>query len=186
MEFTAKQIAEFVGGHVIGDENATVNTFAKIEEGKKGALSFLSNPKYTHWLYDTESSIVLVNNDLVLEHEVKATLIRVSNAYEAVAKLLQLYESMKPKKTGIDPLASIASSAKIGENVYIGPFAVISEGAVIGDNSQISAHVVVGDGAKLGTKCLIYPNVTIYQGCQIGNNVTIHAGSVIGADGFGF
>ena len=168
MEFTAKQIADFIGGRVEGNENATVNTFAKIEEGKEGAISFLSNPKYTHYLYDTKSSIVLVNEDLQLEQEVKTTLIRVRNAYESVAQLLQLYESMKPKETGIDSLAFVSPTAEIGKDVYIAPFAYI------------------GDNVKIGDGCRIYPHVTIYEGCRIGNNVTIHAGSVIGADGFGF
>ena len=186
MEFTAKQIAEFVNGNVEGDENAAINTFAKIEEGKPGAISFLSNPKYTHYLYTTESSVVLVNADLKLEQEVKATLIRVPNAYEAVARLLQLYDTMKPKKTGVSPLASIAASAKIGENCYVGPFACIGENVVVGDNCQIYPHVTLGDGAKIGNACLFYPNVTVYHGCKIGNSVTIHSGSVIGADGFGF
>jgi UDP-3-O-[3-hydroxymyristoyl] glucosamine N-acyltransferase len=186
MEFTAKQIAEMIGGRVEGNENAAVSSFAKIEEGREGAISFLSNPKYTHFLYDTKSSIVLVNDDLELEHPVGATLIRVKNAYEAVARLLQLYEQMKPRKTGIDPTASIAASATIGKDVYIGAFAVIGEGTVIGDGTQIYPHTVVGDGVKVGEKCLIYPNVTIYQGCRLGNRITIHAGSVIGADGFGF
>lgn len=186
MEFTAKQIAEFVQGRVEGDENATVNTFAKIEEGVPGAISFLSNPKYTHYIYETKSSVVLINEDVVLDKPVSATLIRVKNAYECVAKLLQLYESMKPKKTGIDEKASVSSSATIGKDVYIGPFAVIGEGAVIGDGTQIYPHTVIGDGVTVGEECLLYPNVTIYQGCKLGNNVTIHAGSVIGADGFGF
>ena len=168
MEFTAKQIAEFVQGRVEGDEQAAVNTFAKIEEGREGAISFLSNPKYTHYLYDTKSSIVLINEDVELEHPVSATLIRVKNAYESVARLLQLYESMKPKKTGVDPLAYVSPTAKIGQDVYIAPF------AYIGDN------VTVGDGSR------IFPHVTIYEGCRIGKNVTIHAGAVIGADGFGF
>ena len=168
MEFTAKQIAEFVQGRVEGNENAAINTFAKIEEGHEGAISFLSNPKYTHYLYDTKSTIVLINEDVVLEQPVSATLIRVKNAYECVAKLLQLYESMKPKKTGVDPLAFISPTAEIGQNVYIAPF------AYVGDN------VKIGDGSR------IYPHVTIYEGCRIGKNVTIHAGSVIGADGFGF
>jgi len=186
MEFTAKQIAEFINGRVEGDENAAIHTFAKIEEGQPGAISFLSNPKYSHYLYDTKSTIVLINDDLQLEQKVSATLIRVKNAYESVAKLLQLYESMKPKKTGIDPLAFVSPKATIGQDVYIGAFACIGDGAVIGDGSQIYPHVVIGDGVKMGAKCLIYPNVTIYQGCRMGNNVTIHAGSVIGADGFGF
>ena len=186
MEFTAGQIAEMIGGRVEGNEQAAVHTFAKIEEGKEGAVSFLSNPKYTHYLYDTRSSVVLVNEDLQLEHPVSATLIRVKNAYEAVAKLLQLYESMKPRKKGIDPLASVAPTATIGQDVYIGPFACVGDGTVIGDGTQIYPHTVIGDGVKVGQQCLFYPNVTIYQGCQIGSSVTIHAGSVIGADGFGF
>lgn len=186
MEFTAKQIAELIQGRVEGNENATVRTFAKIEEGTEGAISFLSNPKYTHYIYDTKSSVVLINEDVELEKPVSCTLIRVKNAYECVAKLLQFYESMKPAKTGIDPLASISPKAKVGENVYVGPFAVIGDGAVVGDGCQIYAHTVIGDGVQVGQKCLLYPHVTIYQGCKIGNNVTIHAGSVIGADGFGF
>ena len=168
MEFTAKQIADMIGGRVEGNENAKINTFAKIEEGKEGAISFLSNPKYTSYIYETKSSVVLVNNDLHLERPVSCTLIRVDNAYECVAKLMQAYAQMQPKKTGIDSLAFVAKSAKIGKDVYIAPFACIGE------------NVTIGDG------CAIYPHVVIYDGCQIGNNVTIHAGSVIGADGFGF
>ena len=168
MEFTAKQIAELIEGRVEGNENAIVNTFTKIEEGREGAISFLSNPKYTHFLYDTKSSVVLINEDIELEKPVSPTLIRVKNAYESVARLLQLYESMKPKKTGVDALAFVASSAKIGKDVYVGPFCYIGDGVVIGDGTRI------------------YPNVTIYDGCRIGQRVTIHAGAVIGADGFGF
>jgi len=168
MEFSAKQIAEFIGGRVEGNEQATVHTFAKIEEGKEGAITFLSNPKYTQYIYDTKASIVLVNEDLQLEHPLSATLIRVKNAYECVAKLMQMYAAALPKKTGIDPLASVSATAQIGKDVYIGPF------------------TYVGDGVKIGDGSRIYPNVTIYDGCQIGNRVTIHAGAVIGADGFGF
>ena len=186
MEFTAKQIAELIQGKVEGNEQATVRTFAKIEEGVPGAISFLSNPKYTHYIYETKSSVVLVNEDVVFEKPVSATLIRVKNAYECVAKLLQFYESTKPRKIGIDPLASISPKATIGEDVYIGAFAVIGDGAVIGKGTQIYPHVVIGDGVTIGEKCLLYANVTIYQGCKLGNNITIHAGAVIGADGFGF
>lgn len=185
MEFSAKQIADFIQGEVVGDENATVQTFAKIEEGMPGAISFLANPKYASYLYETQSSIVLVNKDFEPEKEVKTTLIKVNNAYESVAKLLTLYEMSKPKKTGIDPLASISSSAQIGENVYIAPYAVIGEGVVIGNNTQIHANAVIGDNAKVGNNCIIYPNATVYHECRIGNNVILHAGSVIGADGFG-
>ena len=186
MEFTAKQIADLIQGRVEGDENAKVTTFAKIEEGVPGAISFLSNPKYTHYIYDTQSSVVLINEDVELEKPVSPTLIRVKNAYECVAKLLQFYESMKPRKTGIDPLASIAASAKIGKDVYIGAFTVVGENTVIGDGVQLYPHVVIGDGVAIGEHSTLYPNVTVYQGCKLGNNVTIHAGSVIGADGFGF
>ena len=168
MEFTAKQIADFIGGRVEGNEQATVHTFAKIEEGKEGAITFLSNPKYTQYIYETKASIVLVNNDLQLEKPVSATLIRVENAYECVAKLMQMYAAALPKKTGVDPLAFVAASAQIGKDVYIGPFTYVGEGVKIGDGTRI------------------FPNVTIYDGCQIGSNVTIHAGAVIGADGFGF
>ena len=185
MEFSAKQIAEYIHGVVVGDENATVQTFAKIEEGMPGAISFLANPKYVSYIYETQSSIVLVNKDFEPEKEVKATLIKVDNAYESVAKLLTLYEMSKPKKTGISPLASVASTAKVGENVYIAPYAVIGEGVVIGNNTQIHANAVIGDHAKVGDNCIIYPNATVYHECRVGNNVILHAGSVIGADGFG-
>lgn len=186
MEFTAKQIAELIQGKVEGDENTAIHTFAKIEEGIPGAISFLANPKYTHYLYETKSSIILINEDVELDKPVSATLIRVKNAYESVAKLLQFYESMKPQKTGIDPQASISSKASIGKDVYIGAFAVIGDGAVIGNGTQIYPHTVIGDRVCIGEQCIIYPNVTIYSGCKLGNKVTIHAGSVIGADGFGF
>ena len=186
MEFSAKQIAEFIQGTIVGDENATVHTFAKIEEGIPGAISFLSNPKYTHYIYDTQSSIVLVNNDFVPEKEVKATLIKVNNAYESLAKLLNLYEMSKPKKTGIDPLAYIAPTAKIGQNVYVAPFAYVGDNAEIGDNTSLHPHATVSSGAKVGSNCILYPNTTVYHDCRIGNNCILHAGSVVGADGFGF
>ena len=186
MEFTAKQISEFVQGHVEGNENATVHTFAKIEEGVEGAISFLSNPKYTHYIYDTKSSIVLIDENVELEHPVKTTLIRVKNAYECVAKLLQLYESMKPKKTGIDSLAFVSPSSKVGMDCYIGAFAYVCDNAVVGDGCQIYPHATICDNVKMGDNCLVYPKVTVYHDCKIGNRVTLHAGSVVGADGFGF
>lgn len=186
MEFTAKQIAQVVNGEIIGDENATVSTFAKIEEGKPGSISFLSNPKYTNYVYNTEASIVLIDKTTELEQPVKTTLIRVDNAYECVAKLLQIYEASKPKKTGIDPLAFVSSDAKIGKDCYIGAFSYIGSNVEIGDGTQVNPHVTVCDNVKIGNNNILYPNVTIYHGCVIGNHVIIHSGSVIGADGFGF
>ena len=168
MQFTAKQIADFIGGRVEGNEQAIVSTFAKIEEATEGAITFLSNPKYTSYIYETKASIVLINDDLELDHPVEPTLIRVPNAYECVAKLMQMYAASLPKKTGVDSLAFVSKTAEIGQDVYVGPFAYI------------------GDGVKIGDGTRIFPNVTIYDGCQIGKNVTIHAGAVIGADGFGF
>lgn len=186
MEFTAKQIAAYIGGEIVGDENATVHTFAKIEEGMPGALSFLSNPKYTAYIYDTQSSIVLVNSDFVPEKPINATLIKTANAYESLAKLMMLYESVKPKKQGISSMASIAESATIGENVYIGPFVCIGEKAVVGNSTIIEANVSIGDGATVGDNCLLYNGVTIYHDCRVGNRCILHAGSVVGSDGFGF
>lgn len=167
-------------------ENATVHTFAKIEEGIPGAISFLSNPKYTPYIYETEASIVLVNKDFTPEQEVKATLIKVDNAYESLAKLLNLYEMSKPKRTGIDPRAYVAETAKIGKDVYIAPFACIGDHAEVGDNTVIHPHATVGGGAKIGSNCILYANATVYHDCRVGNNCILHAGCVIGADGFGF
>ncbi|MBE6287039.1 MAG: UDP-3-O-(3-hydroxymyristoyl)glucosamine N-acyltransferase [Mediterranea massiliensis] len=186
MEFSAKQIAAFVQGEVIGDENASVNTFAKIEEGIPGAISFLANPKYTHYIYDTQSSIVLVNKDFVPEQEVKATLIKVDNAYESLAKLMTLYEQSNPKRTGIDPLAYVAPTAKVGKDVYLAPFSCVGDNAEIGDGTTLHPHATVGSNAKVGNNCILYSHATIYHDCRIGNNCILHAGSVIGSDGFGF
>lgn len=186
MEFSAKQIAEFIHGVIVGDENATVHTFAKIEEGVPGTISFLSNPKYTHYIYDTKSSIVLVNKDFVPEKEISTTLIKVDNAYECIAKLLTLYEMNKPKKKGIHPLAFIDPTAKIGENVYIGAFAVIGENAVISDGVAIHSHATICENVIIGENSILYPNVTVYHDCRVGKRCILHAGCVIGADGFGF
>ena len=186
MEFTAKQIAAYLQGEIVGNENATVHTFAKIEEGVPGAISFLSNPKYTPYLYDTQASIVLVNKDFVPEHEVKPTLIKVDNAYDCLARLLTLYEQSKPKKTGIDPLAFIAPTAQVGKDVWIAPFAYVGEHAVVGDRTRIYPHATVDDGARIGEDCILYAGATVYHDCRIGNRCTLHAGSVVGADGFGF
>lgn len=186
MVFTAQQIAGYTGGTVDGDPNATISTFAKIEEGTEGALSFLANPQYEQYIYETKSSIVLVNKDFQPAQEVKATLVRVDNAYESVAKLLQLYQSMQQKRVGIDPLAFIDPSAKIGKDCYIGPFVAIAEGVEIGDGVVLHPHVTIGRDAKVGCGTEIYSNAVIYHHCVVGANCILHAGCVIGADGFGF
>lgn len=186
MEFTAAAIAEFLKGEIIGDPEIKVNTIAKIEEGHKGALSFLANPKYEHFIYSTESSVVLVNRDFIPSSPVKATLIKVINAYESFASLMTLVDQSRPKKKGIHPTAVIEKSARVGADAYIGAFAYIGENCVIGNNCRIYPHACIGDNTKIGDDCLIFSGVKIYHECIIGNKCTIHAGSVIGSDGFGF
>ena len=186
MVFTAQQIAGFTGGTVDGDPNAAVSSFAKIEEGTEGSLSFLANPQYESYIYETKSTIVLVNADFNPSKDIKATLVRVDNAYEAVAKLLQLYQSMQEKRVGISSLAFIDPSAKIGKDCYIGPFVAIAEGVEIGDGVVLHPHVTIGKNAKVGSCTEIYSNAVIYHDCKVGSNCILHAGSVIGADGFGF
>lgn len=186
MKFTAKQIADLLQGEVVGNADATVETFAKIEEGFEGALSFLANPKYEQYLYDTKSSIVLVNRDFQPQQEVAATLVRVDNAYEAIARLLTFYEQATAKRTGVHPTACIAETAQVGEDCYIGPYVYIGENVVIGKGSQIYAHTVIEERATVGENCIFYPNVSVYHDCVIGNRVILHSGCVIGADGFGF
>ncbi len=186
MKFTAQQIASYLNGSIEGNPDVSVQTFAKIEEGTEGAISFLANSKYEQYIYDTKSSIVLVNRDFQAQQPVNTTLIRVDNAYEAIARLLTLYEQTQNKREGIHPLAFIAETATIGENCYIGPFAYIGENVTIGEGTQIYAHVVVEERVKIGSRCLLYPNVSVYHDCLVGNRVILHSGCVIGADGFGF
>ncbi|MBO4451852.1 MAG: UDP-3-O-(3-hydroxymyristoyl)glucosamine N-acyltransferase [Bacteroidaceae bacterium] len=186
MEFTAQQVAAYINGTVEGDMNAVINNFAKIEEGVPGAISFLANPQYEHYIYETKSSVVLVNEDFKPTQPVSATLIRVKNAYEAVSRLLQLYESMKPKRTGISSLAFIAETAKVGKDVYIAPFVAIGDNAEVGDGAELHPHATIGARAKVGRNTIMYSNSVVYHDCVVGNNCILHAGCVIGADGFGF
>ncbi|MBE0674193.1 MAG: UDP-3-O-(3-hydroxymyristoyl)glucosamine N-acyltransferase [Bacteroidales bacterium] len=186
MEFTAGMIAEFLKGTVEGDPLVKVSTIARIEEGFPGALSFLANPKYEHYIYTTGSSIVLVNSDFSPSAPVTATLVRVADSYKAFAALLTMYEQSRPVKRGIHPTAVIEASASVGSDVYIGPYVYIGEKVVVGDRSRIYAHSSIGDGTRIGDECVIFAGVKIYHECIIGNKCTIHAGSVIGADGFGF
>lgn len=186
MAFTARQIAELINGEIAGNPDELVNTFAKIEEGTKGAISFLADLKYEQYLYTTPASVVLVSKSFEPSQPVGATLIKVEQPYEALAKLMAFYESTKQRKTGISEKAHISSSAQIGEDCYIAPFVYIGENVKIGKGCSLHPGCVVEDGVTLGDDCTLYPNVTIYQGCVIGNRVILHAGAVIGADGFGF
>ena len=179
MEFTAEQIAALVQGKIEGDPQAKINSFTKIEGGKPGAISFLSNSKYINYIYDTQSSVVLVDESLQLERPVKATLIRVKNAYEAVAKLMQMYVSMKPKKKGIDSLAFIDPSAKVGKDCYIGPFVAIGPNVTIGDGCVLHPHVTIGENATIGNNTEIYSKAVVYHDCRVGSECILHAGCVI-------
>lgn len=186
MEFTAQQIADFIQGKVEGDVTVRVSNFSKIEEGQPGTLSFLSNPKYSQYIYDSNASVILVNNDFEPERPVKATLIRVANAYESLAFLLSVVEQSKPRKTGISPQAFVSESAQVGENVYIAPFVFVGDNVIIGKNAQLFAGSTVGDNTQLGENVKLYAGVHVYHDCKIGNNCIFHSGAVIGSDGFGF
>lgn len=186
MEFTAQQIAGILNGRVEGNPNVTVSNFSKIEEGKPGTLSFLANLKYSSYIYETEASIVLVNDDFAPEKEIKATLIRVPNAYMALAVLLDMVNQSKKKK-GVEPMSFIASSAVVDkEQVYVGAFAYIGEDARVGKNVEIHPQVYVGDGVEIGDDTILYPGAKVYPGCKIGARCIVHSGAVIGSDGFGF
>ena len=187
MEFTAKQIASWIKGEIIGDPETKILTLSKIEEGKEGSLSFLSNPIYNNYLYSTEASVVIVNKAFVPEKEVKTTMIKVEDSYAAFAQLLNAYgEAREMKRTGISDAAFIHESATIGENVYIGEFAYIGPDAVIGDDCKIFPQAYIGDNVKLGDNCRVYPGAKVMFDCILGDDCTLHAGTVIGADGFGF
>ncbi|MGV3705794.1 MAG: UDP-3-O-(3-hydroxymyristoyl)glucosamine N-acyltransferase [Arcticibacter sp.] len=186
MQFTAQQIGILLDGSVDGNPEDTVNQLAKIEDAQSGSLSFLANPKYEHFIYQTNASIVIVNKDFVPTAPIKSTLIRVENAYTAFSLLLQQYNTIKLNKKGIEEPSYIHPSAKIGKDVYIGAFAYIGADVVLGDNSKIYPHVYLGDNSSVGSDCTLFSGVKIYHDCKVGSNVIIHSGSVIGSDGFGF
>ena len=187
MEFSASQIAAMVGGTVEGDGDVKVNTIAKIEEGHPGAISFLANPKYTHYIYTTGSSVVLVSRDFVPEQKIGATLIRVDDPYKTVADLLQMVsEMMNHRRKGVEQPSYIAQGVEVPEDAYVGAFAYIGQGARLGRGVQIYPQVYIGENVSIGDGTVLYPGVKIYHGCKVGANCIVHAGSVIGADGFGF
>jgi UDP-3-O-[3-hydroxymyristoyl] glucosamine N-acyltransferase len=186
MEFKAQSIADFLGGTVEGDANVSVSDVAKIEEGRPGTLTFLSNPKYNKYVYETEASIVIVNQDIELEAPVKATLIRVPDAYKAFASLLELVQQAKGNKIGIENPSFIDASATIGKDVYIGAFAYIGKNVTVGNYAKVYPHTYVGDNSTIGDDSILFSGVKIYEDTRIGQACILHAGAVIGADGFGF
>lgn len=186
MEFTALQIAGFIDGNIEGDPNAKVHRLSKIEEGTQGSVSFLANPKYTSYLYSTSASIVIVSDELVLEQPVDSTLIRVTDPYSGFARLLEMYNKIKLNRSGIAKSAWISESATIGENVYIGEMAYVGDNAIVADNVKIYPHTFLGDNVCIGEGSILFAGVKIYSDNTIGNHCTLHAGVVIGADGFGF
>ncbi len=186
MKFTAKAIAEYLKGEIEGDPETEISGISKIEEGKPGTLSFLANPKYEKYLYTTDASVVLVNKDLKLGKKVKSTLLRVDDAYEAFAALLDLYVKSLPQKKGIDSMALVADTAKTGKDVYIGAFAYLGENVIIGDNVKIYPQVYLGDNTVVGSNTTLFSGVKVYNDCRIGSDCYIHSGVIIGSDGFGF
>lgn len=186
MNFTAKIIADFLQGDLVGNPDVVVSDVSKIEEGRPGTLAFLANPKYEKYLYNTGASVVLVNRNLTLNENVNTTIIKVEDAYKAFASLLELYVKSLPRKKGIEQPSFIHSSAKIGNNCYIAAFAYIGENVTIGDNVNIYPHVYIGDGVTIKSETVLFAGVKIYKGCQVGESCIIHAGTVIGSDGFGY
>lgn len=186
MKFTANQIAEILEGEIEGNENVEVFKLSKIEEGEKGSLTFLSNPKYTPHIYSTEASITIVNKDFIAEKEVKTTLIKVVNPYKAFSKLLEVYSEVKLNKSGIESPSFISKSASIGKNIYLGAFAYISDNVIIGNDVKIYPNVHIGENVVIESNTTIFTGAKIYSETIIGKNCAIHSGSIVGADGFGF
>lgn len=188
MEFSAEQIASLLHGEIEGAASTVVNTLAKIEEGKTGALSFLANPKYEEYIYTTESSICIVNKNFTPSKPLPSTLtlIKVDDAYSCFAKLLELYNNLRKKTPKIETPSFVDSSASINDSLFLGAFSYIGEHSKIGQNVVIMQHVVIGENVVIGDNTIIHPNVTIYHDCKIGNNCIVHSGTVIGSDGFGF
>jgi UDP-3-O-[3-hydroxymyristoyl] glucosamine N-acyltransferase len=187
MQFTAQQIALLVSGTIEGNPDTTVTSFGKIEEAVAGQLSFLANPKYQDYLYTTKASLIIVNENLQLQKNISATLVRVKDAYSAFATLLTTYQNLKAQqKKGIETPSHIASSATLGTDVFVGAFAYIGEKVSIGNNTKIFPGAYIAENVSIGNNTTIHAGVKIYEDCIIGNDVVIHAGTVIGSDGFGF
>lgn len=186
MKFTAEQIAGILEGEVVGDLNAEVNQLSKIEEGKKGSLTFLSNPKYNSYIYTTEATITIVNKSFVPENEIKTTLIKVEDAYLSFTKLLEFYDQFKKQKEGIEQPSVISDNSTYGTNFYLGSFSYIGSNVKIGDNVKIYPNCYIGDNVILGDNVTLFSGAKIYSETKIGNQCIIHSGTIIGSDGFGF
>ena len=186
MKFTAEQIASILEGEVIGDPNALVYKLAKIEEGSQGSLTFLANPKYANYIYTTDATIVIVNKSFEQEQEIKATLIKVEDAYKSFSKLLEYYNQVKLMKSGIEQPSVISEGVQYGDNLYLGSFCYLGQNVKIGNNVKIYPNSFIGDNVIIGDNCVFFAGVRIYSETEIGNNVTIHSGTIIGSDGFGF
>lgn len=187
MQFTATQLAQLIQGKVEGNPEVTVSSFGKIEEAGRGQLSFLANPKYEDYLYTTQASLVIVNDNFQLRQPINTTLLRVPDAYSAFATLLTKYQELQQQQlTGIQEPVHIAKSAQIGQGIFIGAFSYIGEQVKLGDQTKIYPNCYIGDQVTIGKNCVIHPGVKIYHQCVVGNDVIIHAGTVIGGDGFGF
>ena len=186
MKFTAAQIAALLMGVVEGDENVLVSNVSRIEEGKPETLSFLANVKYTPYIYETEASIVIVNKDFKAEKPLRTTLIRVDDAYSAFAKLLEVYQQYTTNKTGISSLAFLGHDTTYGEEFYAGAFAFGGDRVKLGDRVKIYPQVYIGDDCHIADDCIVYPGAKLYPGTVLGKACVIHAGAVLGSDGFGF
>ena len=186
MKFTAQQIAKILNGDIVGKTDIEVSSLAKIEEGKKGDLCFLSNEKYTPHIYTTKASVVIVNSSFNPEKEISATLIKVEDAYTSFSQLLELYNKMQFNKVGISEKSDIDKNSTIGKDVFIGAFTSIAQGVKIGENVKIHSNCFIGENVSIADNTIIFPNVSIYHDCKIGKNNIIHSGVVIGSDGFGF
>jgi len=186
MKFTAKQISEILEGEVEGNPNEEVFRLSKIEEGEKGSLTFLSNPKYTSFLYTTNASVAIVNKSFVPEKEILTTLIKVDDSYKAFSMLLEYYNKVKLNKTGVENPHFISETAIIGNDIYIGAFSYIGSNVIIGDNVKIYPNVFIGDNVSIGNNTTLFSGAKIYSESRIGKNCILHSGAIIGCDGFGF
>lgn len=186
MEYSAREIAALLGGSIEGDPDVKVNNLSKIEEGLPHTLSFMGNLKYEEYIYSTKASVVIVNRNFEPSQSVPATLIRVDDAYQAFAKLLEAYNSKSNGQKGIEQPSFIAANATLGHDVFVGAFSYIGQGVKLGDRCKIHPGVYIGNNVELGDDCILHPGVKIYQNCKLGNRVIIHANAVVGADGFGY